>query len=401
MKPGKSPQGLWATSDHPIVRALREFIATETSGGLVLLVAALAALAWANSPWSDGYQRLWDRTLFTGPLGVSLDLRHWVNDGLMTIFFFVVGLEIKRELVAGELSSPRKAMLPALAALGGMIVPAAAYLAVNAGTAEVRGWGIPMATDIAFALGALALFGRSLPSSLRVFLLSLAIVDDIGAIMVIAVFYTGGVDVAPLAIAVALLGVVAALPRAGLAQPPLYVLVGVGVWFAVHAAGIHATLAGVAVGLLVPARAERDSDASLAERIERALHPWSGYVIVPLFALANAGVALSSDSVSASLGSRLGAGIVAGLVAGKLAGISGTVWLVGRTGLSPLPEGARRRDLNGVAALAGIGFTVSLFIAGLAFSNQQQADQAKIAVLTGSLLASALGAAILRPWRRR
>ena len=393
-----------AGADRDFLRtALRRFATSDTTGPALLLAATVVALVWANSPWRGGYAAAWGThvRLAVGSTGFDGDLRHVVNDGLMALFFFVVALEIKRELVAGELSSPRKAMLPALAALGGMIVPALIYLAVNAGGADARGWGIPMATDIAFALGALALFGRSLPSSLRIFLLSLAIVDDVGAILVIALAYTGGVDLVPLAVAVALTIAIVAVRRLNVAPAPVYLVASIGVWVAAHEAGVHATLAGVALGLLTPARPRGGEDVSAAERLEHLLHPWSGYAIVPLFALANAGVEISLDSMRAAFTSRLGLGIVAGLVAGKLAGISATTWLATRARLSPLPEGARWRDLNGVAALAGIGFTVSLFMAGLAFEDGGKVDQAKIAILAGSLAASALGALIFRTGRRR
>lgn len=332
-----------------LVDPIRRFLATETSGARLLFAATLVALVWANSPWHESYERVWDATIALGggPVRVARDARHWINDVLMTLFFLVVGLEIKRELASGELSSPRKALLPVLAALGGMVLPAALFLAVTAGTDAAGGWGIPMATDVAFAVGALAAFGRGLPSSLRVFLLSLAIVDDIGAILVIAFTYSGGVHWGP--------------------------------------------LVAVGVALALPA-------GRLGTRLEHRLHPWTSYLIVPLFALANAGVALSGDAIPSALTSRLGLGIVVGLVVGKLGGISLATLAGGRAGLA-LPEGAKRGDVAGVAALAGIGFTVSLFIADLAFAEEAAVARAKVGILVGSTLAAIGGALILRAAR--
>ena len=407
-------------------RPLRHFLHTESGGGVALLVAAVVALVWANSPWSGGYESLWSTELRLSLGGVELseDLRHWVNDGLMAIFFFVVGLEIKRELVVGELRAPRTAALPALAALGGMVVPAALYLAVNAGREGVDGWGIPMATDIAFAVGVVALLGSRVPSALKLFLLTLAIVDDIGAILVIALVYSDGVDAGALAVA-ALAGVgIVVLRRLGVDWPLAYVAAGIVLWVATYQSGVHATIAGVVLGLLTPARpvapdlltqdwvsdlAEDPSPQDLAtlrrvarssvspaERLQHDLHPLTSFVIVPLFALANAGVVIERGAFDAPGAGAVALGIGAGLVAGKVIGITGATWLAVRTGVGRLPSGVTVRHLVGVAGVAGIGFTVSLFIAGLAFPEAPGLEAAaKIGILIASVVAAVVGSAIL------
>jgi Na+:H+ antiporter, NhaA family len=420
----------WASSDRAvprlIVRPLRDFLETEIAGGIVLLVAAAIALAWANSPLRDGYHALWTTELSfqLGDWSLAKDLRHWINDGLMAIFFFVVGLEIKRELVKGELSDPRVAAFPVVAAAGGMVVPALLYAAVNAGGEAARGWGIPMATDIAFALGALALFGRGAPTSLRVFLLSLAIVDDIGAIVVIALFYTPDLDFLALAAAIGGLAVVGAMRALNVWWTPAYAAVAIAVWLATLLSGVHATIAGVALGLLVPVRAlnpgafhalfDRDAperldpsdvraarlraqaSVSVAERLAHDLHPWTGFVVVPLFALANAGVDLGGSSVVDAIRSPVALGIVLGLVVGKLAGITLFSWLAVRARVATLPMGFTWAQLGAVAAIAGIGFTVSLFITGLAFDDPQLVSDAKVGIVAASLLATVIGALGLR-----
>lgn len=403
-------------------RAVREFLATESAGGAVLLAAALVALVWANSPWRGGYEAVWgtELTVRLGSLEIAEDLRHWVNDALMALFFFVVGLEIKRELVAGELRQWRAAALPAVAALGGMVVPALIYFALNAGKPGARGWGVPMATDIAFAVGVVALLGRRVPPALKLFLLTLAVVDDIGAIVVIAAFYAGGVRWEALVVAAGLLAVTAALYRARLFWMPANVVLGIGVWLATFESGIHPTMAGVALGLLTPARplapamvARRwasdltddpsaaqtramtrlaNSTVSLAERLEHKLHPLTGFAIVPLFALANAGVTLHADALDAPGAAAVGVGVVAGLVVGKLVGVTGFAWLSVRAGVGRLPHGLGWSQVVGAAAVAGIGFTVSIFIAGLAFTDPGLQSAAKLGTLAGSLLASIVGA---------
>lgn len=417
------------------MRPLQAFLATEHAGGLLLLMAAAAALIWANSA-PAAYEGLWGTpvTLRAGAWSVSEDLRHWVNEGLMTLFFFVVGLEIKRELTTGELRDFRVAALPAVAAVGGMVVPALLYIAFNTDGPGSRGWGIPVATDIAFALGVLAIVGRRVPSGLKAFLLALAIVDDLGAIVLIAVFYSSDVSWVALGVAVALFGVLAMLHRLNVRWIAIYVVVGVGVWLATFLSGVHATIAGAFLGLLAPAlpfqrpmavsqEAHRvaeetmddpdppDADAHhwlrLAElsrdavsqvaRLEHALHPWTSYLIVPLFALANAGVNLRGTAITEVFDTNVAIGIVAGLVLGKPLGVCLATWISTRLGLTTLPPGVAWGQLLGVAVLAGIGFTVSLFISDLAIRDPQVREAAKIGILTASVMATLFGAVLL--WR--
>jgi len=421
----------WLRSDRflarSIARPVGRFLHIEASGGVLLAAAAVVALIWANSPWAGSYRELWATELTIDLAGhvVTHDLRHWINDGLMTLFFFVLGLEIKQELTTGQLTSPREAAVPAAGAVGGMVVPAALYLALNVGGSGSAGWGIPMATDVAFALGVLALLGSRVPAELKVLLLGLAIVDDIGAIIVIAVFYSGGLDGGFAVAALAGLLLVAVLRRVGVRYLPIYVVIGAAVWLATFESGIHATIAGVALGLLAPARAllpEVDADRiadslsaddhvtaaevreissrlresiPVTERLQDLLHPWTSYVIVPVFALANAGVAMSGDSLGDAVRSPISVGVVAGLVLGKLAGVAGAIFLVVRLGIGRLPEGITSRHIIGMAGIAGIGFTVSIFVAGLAFDAPGPTDQAKIGVLVASLVAASLGSAIL------
>jgi NhaA family Na+:H+ antiporter len=370
-------------------RGLPRLLHAEFAGGVALLLATGVALVWANSGWRDGYRAVWQSgfRLQIGDVGFDGDLRHLVNEGLMALFFFVVGLEIKRELVTGQLRAWRTAALPAIAALGGMVVPAAVYLAVNAGGAGARGWGVPMATDIAFAVGVVSLLGRRVPSSLKLFLLTLAVVDDLGAIVVIAVFYARGISFAALVVAVLLLAVMGGLRAAGVAWLPVSVLLGVGVWLAVYESGVHATIAGAVLGLLAP--------VAVAERLEDRLQLVTGFVVIPLFALANAGVVLSADALDGPGRIRIALGVGLGLVVGKLVGVSGATWLAVRLGVGTLPEGVGWGQMIGIAAMAGIGFTVSLFVAGLAFNNPGAEDAAKIGVLAASVGASALGVAVL------
>jgi len=412
-------------------RVLRHFLETEAAGGIVLLVAAVAALVWANSPWSGSYETLWhtDLSVGLGRFVLVEDLRHWVNDGLMALFFFVVGLEIKRELVHGDLREPRVAAMPAIAALGGMAVPALLFLVVTVGGGGAKGWGIPMATDIAFAIGVVALLGSRVPASLKLFLLTFAIVDDIGAIVVIAVFYATDVQPVFLAIAAGIVVVMLVLRRVGIVWTAPYVVLGVGVWLATQASGVHATIAGVALGLLAPARAlspaaisrqwARDlsddpspaeldamtrlarTTVSPAERIEHLLHPWTSFAVVPLFALANAGVVIKADSFDSPATVGVTAGVALGLVVGKLVGISAATWLAVRSGLGRLPEGATWAMVVGIAAIGGIGFTVSLFIAELAYEPGAIQDAAKLGVLGASTVAAMLGATLLIRAHRR
>lgn len=387
-----------AASTGRLPLAVREFLNAEPSGGIVLMVAAVCALIWANSPWDSAYTGLWDTefSLSIGDAGLRLDLRHWVNDALMALFFFVVGVEIKRELVVGELRDRRAAALPAIAAAGGMVVPAAVYALINIGQEGSVGWGIPMATDIAFAMGVLALLGNRIPSSLKIFLLSLAIVDDIGAIAVIAIFYSSSINLGAVGIAGAILLVIVVAWRCGLRLMPLFILAGIGLWFATHKSGVHATVAGVVLGLLVPARPDSQSSLSLAERFELRLHPWTSYVVIPLFAFANAGVKLDGDALTGTGTAAVAMGVGFGLVVGKMIGITAASAIAVRFGIGQLPAGTTWRHILGVSAIAGIGFTVSLFITELAFASQELVNAAKLAVLAASLVASLVGVVMLR-----
>ncbi len=391
-------------------------------------MAAIVALAWANSPWQAAYERLWTTELIFSIGGFELaeDLRHWVNEGLMVLFFFVVGLEIKTELVAGELSDARRAALPAAAAVGGMVAPALIYTAVNLSGGATQGWGIPVATDIAFAVGVVALLGRRVPQALKIFLLALAIVDDVGAVLVIAFFYTGDLSPIWLAVAAGLLAVVALMRWLRVWYVPAYAAVGAGLWLATFQSGVHATVAGVALALFTPARPlltrpqaqrleaavdgaghggpgqQRDEaflvreSQPVAERLQDALHPWTSYVVIPLFALANGGVTLDRHMVGAALESPVTLGVAIGLLAGKPIGVVGFAWLATRLRVAALPSQVSWRQMAGVAVIAGIGFTMSLFIAGLAFSgNSNLYDQAKLGIFSASLLAAAIGAMVL------
>ena len=371
-----------------------DFVSLEAASGLVLLFAALAALVWANTN-TTGYASWWHRelTIGSGELAITESLVHWVNDALMTIFFFVVGLEIKRELVTGELRDRSRAALPALAAVGGMVVPALIFVAVNIGGDGLDGWAIPMATDIAFAVGILALLGSRVPRSLKLFLLTLAIVDDIGAIIVIALFYSSGVEPLWLGAAVLVVLAVVAMSRLHVDHALAYVVPGALLWLCLHEAGIEPTLAGVVLGLLTPALPRRG--VPVLERLEGVLHPVSSFVIVPIFALANAGVILTSEAIDHALASRVTIGIVAGLVVGKFVGILGASGLAVRAGVGRLPDDMGMRHVAGVAVLGGIGFTVSLFITDLAFRGTV-IDDAKIGVLAASALAAIIGMVVLR-----
>jgi NhaA family Na+:H+ antiporter len=406
----------------------RLYMGTEAGGSALLLVGALCALAWANSPWSGGYEAFWSTpaTIGVGDLSLSLDLRHWVNDAAMALFFLVVGLEITREVATGELRNRRSVAAPALGAIGGLAVPALLYLAVNHSGPASSGWGIVMSTDTAFTLGVLALFGPRCPDRLRLFLLTLAIVDDIGAIGVMAVFYTDAVVVPALLVALALVGVLLAMRWMGVWRLTPYVLVGVALWLAVHESGVHATLAGVVLGLVLPARppSEREiartaqfgralreaPDAQRARltnlavaatvpanaRLQESLHRWTAYVVVPVFGLANAGVRLDGETLEAALGSPVTLGVLLGLVAGNAVGITAGTFVALRTGWGVLPGGVRWSHLMAGATLAGIGFTISLFITDLAFDDVLLREQAKIGILAGSLAAAVLGTLLLR-----
>jgi Na+:H+ antiporter, NhaA family len=420
--------------EHPRTM-LERFVRSETSGSILLFAATIAALVWANSPWSSSYFSFWKFPLQLGkrPL-FAMDLHHWIDDGLMVLFFLVVGLEIKREVVKGELSSFRQASLPIVAALGGMILPALIYFALNHSGAGARGWGIPMATDIGFALGVLALIGKRIPASLRVFMLALAIVDDVGAILVIAFFYTPQISVSALVLAAGLLAllIVVSIRRGPLS---VYVVLGFLFWAAVLSSGVHATIAGVILGLVAPITPKRrpeqladnaesllnnfrdqilskskssaeaslaeldqllrDTD-SIAERLERSIHPWVCFLVLPLFALASAGVALSTDQIKLAISSPIALGVFLGLIVGKAVGISLFSFLAVRTKIAGMAEGLTWTGIAGVGILAGVGFTVALFISGLSFQDETLIATSKIAVLAASLAAGFIGYIFLR-----
>ena len=388
------------TSTKPAVlpTAFVRFFAHESAGGIVLAVAALAALVISNSPWRDAYtafQRLPGELSIGNLVVLSKPLLLWVNDLWMAVFFFVVGLEIKREFVEGELSSREQAILPAVAALGGMAVPAAIYAAINAGDpVALRGWAIPAATDIAFALGIVLLLGQRVPISLKVFLTAVAIIDDLGAIVVIALFYTDNLSALALGGAAAGVAALLALNRSGVTRPDLYVVIGLVIWLCVLKSGVHATLAGVATALAIPMRDARGG--SPAEALEHALHPWVAFLVLPVFAFANAGVSLDGLS-PATLIEPIPLGIGLGLVLGKAAGVFGASWLTVRSGLAAWPGGSTRWQFFAVCVLCGVGFTMSLFIGALAFDGLDAGyeTRVKLGVLAGSLVAGALGALLL------
>ena len=385
-----------------ITRVARRFVEVEHSGALLLLAATVVTLVWANSPWHGAYESLWT-TEVPLPFDVlaGLDLHGFVNELLMTLFFFVVGLEIKRELVSGELSDRRAAALPAMAALGGMVVPAAIFVAFTASSGVSSGWGIPMATDIAFSLGIVAALGRRVPTGAKVFLLTLAVVDDIGAIVVIAVVYTSSVDPTMLVGAFAAFLVIVAMRVSGVRHVAAYVVAGAVMWTLTYRSGVHATTVGVALGLLAPALPAPappgpGEDTSVAERLETRLHPWTTMVVVPLFALANAGVRIDMSTISEPVPLAVGAGVVVGLVVGKTLGVSLASWLALRLGIGVLPAGVAMRHVVGLGAVAGIGFTVSLFVSELAYPAQPSlANAARAGVLLASCIAACVGSGLL------
>jgi Na+/H+ antiporter NhaA len=412
----------------PLVsQPLKRFLATEAGGAALLLAAAIAALIWANLPGAS-YEAFWhtEGLIRVGDFELALDLRHWVNDLAMALFFLAVGLEINREITVGELHNPRAVIVPVAGAVGGLILPALIYLAFNFGGPGMDGWGVPISTDTAFVIGILALFGPRCPDQLRLFLLTLAIADDIGAIAVMAIFYTASISVPALIIVALLTLVLLGLRWAGVWQLWLYVVVGFGLWVAVYASGVHPTLAGVVIGLIIPAKpVDREqierlryygralferADATRArlvvsatratvppnDRFQEVLHPISAFVVVPLFGLANAGVVIREDTLRTAATSPITIGVILALLLGKTIGILGAAALALRTGRGDLPGRVRYGHLMGGALLSGIGFTISLFIADLAFDDPVLRDQAKMGVLAGSLLAAVLGSVVLR-----
>lgn len=380
-----------------LLRPFQTFFGLESASGILLLLAAVIALIWANSPFAASYFSIWEIpvTVGVGEFALSKTLHHWINDGLMSIFFFVVGLEIKREILMGELASPKKAALSVVAAIGGMLVPAAIYALINMGTAGASGWGIPMATDIAFAVGVLALLGSRVPLALKVFVTAVAIVDDLGAVMVIALFYTAEIAWSALALAAIVFVALILVNRLGIRSVPAYALFGIVLWFAFLKSGIHATIAGVLLAMTIPASqvATEQSQTPLT-RLEHTLHPWVAFFIMPVFALANAGVALGGE-IGATLTSPVTLGVILGLFFGKQIGILAAAWISTRTGLAVLPSGVNLRQIWGVSMLCGIGFTMSLFIAGLAFADAALLDSAKVGILAASLLSGAIGGLVL------
>ena len=380
---------------------LLAFLRSETSGGFLLIAASLLALVWANSSFASSYFGLLGTyaTVGAGSFSLSLSLLHWVNDGLMAVFFLLVGLEIKRELLAGALSSPRLAALPAVAALGGMVAPALIYILIARGDPEaLRGWAIPAATDIAFALAALSLLGNRVPVSLKVFLAALAIIDDLGAIIIIALFYTSGLSLGALGLAGVALAALALMNRSGVVRLWPYLLVGALLWLFTLKSGVHATLAGVALAMAIPLRDEDAADirdTSPLTRLEHALHPAVAYAVIPVFGLANAGVSFAGLTPSALL-DPVPLGIAAGLVLGKQVGVFGAAWAAVRLGVASKPEGATMSMLYGVSLLCGIGFTMSLFIGSLAFTSELLLIETKIGVFAGSVICAVAGVVWLR-----
>ncbi len=435
---------------HPaatrLLKPFVEFARIEASGGILLLISAVVAMIWANSAFAESYFSLWHYKITIGfgslnesnPFFLSKDLGHWINDGLMVIFFFVVGLEIKREFKVGELSTIKGAAFPIAAALGGMVVPASIYYALNAGGDGAHGWGIPMATDIAFALGVMSLLGKAVPVSLKMFLAALAIADDIGAVLVIAVFYTEKLALSSLLIGGIALALLILANKLGNRNLVVYTLLGIVVWFAFLKSGVHATIAGVLVAMCIPARSKLDSSAfiektksfldsfkaaskqgltllsneaqhhavmslehaceragSPLQRMEHILHPWVTFLIMPIFALANAGVALGGVGVGA-LSHPITLGIFLGLVVGKQIGVTLFAWLAVKLGIASLPTGVSWLKVYATSWLCGIGFTMSLFISGLAFDVPELSSFAKIGILLASLISGVVGFALLK-----
>lgn len=431
-----------AVIPRTMMQPLQRFAATETASGVLLGLMALVALAWANSPWHATYTALWHTEvgLKAGAFSLQLSLHEWINDGAMALFFFVVGMEIKRELVHGELRNPRAAALPVIAALGGMIAPALIYTAFNTGEPTSGGWGIPMATDIAFAVGALVVLGKRLPTGLKVFLLTLAVADDLGAIAVIAVFYSRGVAFGWLAAMAAAAAVVVVAHRAGVRWLTPYVLIAVFMWYACLQSGVHATIAGVVLGFLTPsvpfhnpkraaavlhgqldrvvetepgedddvdeyelvevARLAREAVSPMS-RLQNALHPWSAFLILPVFALANAGVRVAGADIGQFATQPVTLGVLLGLVLGKPIGVLTASWIATKLRVGILPQGTTWPQLAAVGLFAGIGFTVALFVAELSFTDAQVTDASKVGILAASLLAAILGGIIATLVTRR
>lgn len=416
-----------------VTQTFKDFFLSSTAGGIMLLVNTVIALVWANSAYSQSYFSLWEHalTIGIGDFILSKSLHHWINDGLMVIFFFMVGLEIKREILVGELATPRKALLPILAAIGGMVGPAAIYAFFNAGTSNAHGWGIPMATDIAFALGILALAGDKVPPALKVFLAALAIVDDMGAVLVIALFYTSELSIVMLLAGGGFLLLLFIANRMNVRSTAIYVILGVGLWFCFLKSGVHATVAGVLLAMTIPVRSKIDKSKFLEEtkqaindleddtstrsenelinhvavlseevqsplhRFEHALQPYVAFLVMPVFALANAGVYIQPDVFSTLL-SPVSLGVGLGLILGKQIGIFSFTWLAVKMQIAALPNRVSWKMIYATTWLCAIGFTMALFIAGLAFDNPESLDTSKIAILAASTISGVVGLLLLK-----
>lgn len=430
------------TPIEKLLNPFHRFIHQEFTGGIVLFVSVVIAIVWANSAWSDSYHHLWETKLSLSFAGKALNypLHIWINDGLMAVFFFVIGLELKREFRVGELSTAKKAALPMVAALGGMLVPALIYTVINWNEPTQKGWGIPMATDIAFALALLSLAGRRIPLSVKVFLSALAVADDLGAVLVIALFYTAQISFMPLLIAGIFLLILALGNYLGVRSIVFYLVLGIVVWIGFLFSGVHATIAGVLVAFMIPARTKidekefvdkakshvsefeqaiplqgdltteeqheiiqdikslcKDAETPL-QKLENNLHPWVAFVIMPLFALANAGMVVTGNFFS-SLVNPVSLGVIAGLILGKLVGVFSFTWLMVRFKVAELPEKANWTHILGVSVLAGVGFTMSLFVTGLAFNDPEIIDQSKYGILTASVVCGIVGVFILKRTR--
>lgn len=430
------------SNSHPfsfVTNPIHKFFQQEAAGGILLMVSAVIAIIWANSPFADSYFHLWHThvDLDIGALGIHMHLLHWINDGLMAIFFLLVGLEIKREVLSGELASKKKAALPVAAAIGGMVVPALIYVGLNTGTTTLNGWGVPMATDIAFALGIIILLGKRVPVALKVFLVALAIVDDLGAVLVIAFFYTSKVSLTALGVAGLFLVAMITANKLGVRRLTVYCILGAGLWVAFLKSGIHATLAGVLMAMTIPmsrkispfafmetgknamysfmgatSREQKElnhkQEHAIHEiehaskevtppsiRLEHALHSWVSFLIMPVFAFANAGVSFAGVDIVASLTSKVTLGIILGLFVGKQLGVFAFSWLAIKSGIAEMPARTTWKQIYGVSMLSGIGFTMSLFIASLAFGEGQVLDLAKLGIFIASLLAGIGGWFIL------
>lgn len=382
-----------------IIEPFLYFIKNESAGGILLLFCTIAALIIANSNLAQSYNDILHSYITIGykDISISMSLLHWINDGLMTIFFLVVGMEIKRELVIGELQSLKATILPISAAIGGMIVPAIIFVLFNFNEPTIKGWGIPMATDIAFALGILSLVSKKAPKGIVVFLTALAIVDDLGAIIVIAIFYTSKLSLIALLIGLIVLLALILANKFKFHSTPLFIILGLMLWICVLKSGIHATIAGVLLGLTLPAgKSESEFENSMLNKIEHALVPWSTFLVMPIFALANSGITIDTSSISTSLFSPVSIGVILGLFIGKQLGIFGTSYILLKLNLATLPSKVTKRHIYGASILGGIGFTMSLFVSSLSFSNNSILSTAKMSIIIASILSSILGAAIFK-----